>query len=50
MPKPRKKKMGRPLEDVPLRVLLKSVRRDIEITLEEKGASPLPHKPKKNKE
>jgi hypothetical protein len=30
MAKPRKKKTGRPLEDVPLRKLLKSVRGDIE--------------------
>jgi hypothetical protein len=30
MSKPRKKKMGRPLEDVSLRELVKSIRRDID--------------------
>jgi hypothetical protein len=29
MARPRKKKMGRPLEDVPLRKLVKSIRQDI---------------------
>jgi hypothetical protein len=35
MAKPRKKKMGRPLEDVPLRKLVKSIRQDIENKLAE---------------
>jgi hypothetical protein len=35
MPRPRKKKMGRPLEDVPLRKLVKSIRQDIERNLSE---------------
>jgi len=30
MAKPRKKKMGRPLEDIPLRKLVKSIREDID--------------------
>ena len=34
MATPRKKKMGRPLEDVPLRKLIKSIRQDIEGKLE----------------
>ena len=33
MPRPRKKKMGRPLEDVSLRKLVKSIRQDIEHNL-----------------
>jgi hypothetical protein len=33
MAKPRKKKMGRPLEDVPLRKLMKSIRQDIDAQL-----------------
>jgi len=39
MPKPRKKKMGRPFEDVPLRKLVKSIRHDIEGKLEEIGSA-----------
>jgi len=35
MSRPRKKKMGRPLEDVPLRKLVKSIRQDIESKLAE---------------
>jgi hypothetical protein len=35
MAKPRKKKMGRPLEDVPLRKLMKSIRQDIDAKLGE---------------
>jgi hypothetical protein len=35
MARPRKKKMGRPLEDVPLRKLVKSIRHDIENKLAE---------------
>jgi hypothetical protein len=34
MARPHKKKMGRPFEDVPLRKLAQSVRRDIYETLE----------------
>jgi len=37
MVRPRKKKMGRPLEDVPLRKLVKSIRQDIETKLAEVG-------------
>jgi hypothetical protein len=33
MTNPRKKKMGRPLEDVPLRKLVKSIRQEIEAKL-----------------
>jgi hypothetical protein len=50
MPKPRKKKMGRPLEDVPLRKLVKSVRQDIESKLAEIApaeAALQTHKPKR---
>jgi hypothetical protein len=50
MSKPRKKKMGRPLEDVPLRQLIKSIRRDIEDKLSEIGpaeGSMEPLKPKR---
>jgi hypothetical protein len=39
MARPRKKKMGRPLEDVPLRTLVKSIRQDIESKLEETGTA-----------
>ena len=35
MSKPHKKKMGRPLEDVPLRKLVKSIRQDIDQKLAE---------------
>ena len=35
MARPRKKKMGRPFEDVPLRKLAKSIRQDIYEKLEE---------------
>jgi hypothetical protein len=35
MARPRKKKMGRPLEDVPLRKLVKSIRHDIDRKLSE---------------
>jgi hypothetical protein len=52
MPKPRKKKMGRPLEDVPLRKLLKTIRQDIESNLSAvppaEGAMET-DKPKRNK-
>jgi len=37
MAKPHKKKMCRPLEDVPLRKLLKSIRQDIDAKLSESG-------------
>jgi hypothetical protein len=52
MAKPRKKKMGRPLEDVPLRKLVKSIREDIENKLTEVGpaeASLEVRKPKRKK-
>jgi hypothetical protein len=39
MRKPRKKRTGRPLEDVSLKKLVQSVRRDIERKLEEIGPS-----------
>ena len=47
---PRKKKMGRPLEDVPLRTLLKSIREDIHAKLEKperKNSEDAPRKPKR---
>jgi hypothetical protein len=52
MPKPRKKKMGRPLEDVSLHKLVKSIRRDILEKLSEVGfseAATEPSKPKRKK-
>ena len=50
MGKPHKKEMGRPLERVPLRTLIKGIREDIERKLEEIGpmeASANPSKPKR---
>jgi len=50
MARPRKKKMGRPFEDVPLRKLVKSVRQDIHSKLAEippAEAALEPRKPKK---
>jgi hypothetical protein len=50
MVRPRKKKMGRPLEDVPLRKLVKSIRLDIEEKLAAIGpaeASTETRKPKR---
>lgn len=50
--KTRKQKMGRPLEDVPLRKLIKSIRRDIHDKLAVVGpaeASAEPRNPKRRK-
>ena len=50
MARPRKKKMGRPLETVPLRKLVKSVRQDILQKLQETASAEAPEperKPKK---
>ncbi len=46
---PRKKKMGRPLEDVPLRKLLKSIREDIRKKLDESEPKEPPRSTRKRK-
>jgi hypothetical protein len=48
MAKPHKK-MGRPLEDVPLRKLIKSIRRDISSKLAEVGPAEAAIEPRKPK-
>jgi hypothetical protein len=51
MARPHKKKMGRPLEDVPLRKLMRSIRQDIADKLEknEPEQPPQARKPKHGK-